>query len=233
MSGHLQRLAAPRNYPILRKTAHYVIKTAAGPHTKKMSLPLLLILRDILRIADTQHEIKQILNGRKVLVDGVPRTDMKFPVGLMDVLAFPQVKESYRILLNHDGTLKLSKITDKESKLKLCKILNKTAVRKGKIQLNLHDGRNLIVDDKKYKTSDTILISLPDQKVSKHYPLEKESNVFITDGKHVGEAAKIVDMHRMAGSTEDRVVLENQNGKFETLKRYVFVIGKEQPEVQI
>jgi small subunit ribosomal protein S4e len=231
MSKHLHRLAAPRNYPILRRIKHYIIKVGPGPHPKKASLPLLLVLRDMLKIADTQDEIRHILNDKKIIVDEKIRRNPKFPVGFMDTISF--LHHHYRLLFKHDGTIDLTKITDEEAKTKLCKIVDKTIIRKGKTQLNLHDGRNIIVNDGKYKAGDSIMITLPDQKITKHFPLEKHMLVYIIDGKHIGETAKLVDFHSMSGSTEDRVVLDRAGEKFETLKKYVFVIGKEKPEIHI
>lgn len=234
MSRHMHRLAAPKNYPILRKTAHYVIKVGPGPHPKKMSLPLMIVLRDVLKVGHIQSEIKHILNDGKVIVDGKLRKSPKFPVGFMDVISVPLLKENFRIVFNKDSSLNFLKIKEHEAKMKLCKIMKKTMLHKGKTQLNLHDGRNLIVDDKKYKSGDSVLITLPEQKITKHLPLEKDMLVYITDGKHIGETAKLVDFHSMAGSTEDRVVLHSHSGeKFETLKKYIFVIGKEKPELHI
>jgi len=234
MSKHMHRIAAPRNYPILRKTAHYVIKLSPGPHPKKASLPLLVVLRDVLKVGYTQKEIKHILNDKKVLVDGKVRKSMKFPVGFMDLLSLPLLKENFRVLFNKDSSLHFMKINEAESKLKLCKVMDKTLLSKGKTQLNLHDGRNIIVDDKKYKSGDSVLITVPEQKITKHLPLEKDMLVYIIDGKHVGETAKLVDFRSMAGSTADRVMLNSHAGeKFETLKKYVFVIGKEKPEIHI
>jgi len=59
MSGHIHRLAAPKRYPILRKIAHYLIKVNPGPHSKKDSVPLLIALRDILKIVQTSREAKK------------------------------------------------------------------------------------------------------------------------------------------------------------------------------
>lgn len=234
MSRHMHRLAAPKNYPILRKAAHYIIKVGPGPHPMESSLPLLVVLRDVLKIAGIQKEIKIILNEKKVLIDGKITRNPKLPVGFMDIVSLPLLKENFRVLFNKDSTLQFLKINDAEAKEKLCRIINKTIVKKGKIQLNLHDGKNIIVDDQKYKSGDSVLIKIPEQKITKHIPLEKNVLVYIIDGRHIGETAKVADFHQMTGSTDDRVALVDDTGKkFETLKKYIFVIGKEKPEINI
>lgn len=232
MSGHIHRLAAPKRYPILRKIAHYLIKVNPGPHSKKDSVPLLIALRDILKIVQTSREAKKVLNARKIYVDGVVRRDPKFPIGLMDVISIPDENKQFRVVFDKHGRISLIEIKDDEAKLKLCKIVNKKKIKGGKTQLNLHDGRNIIVEKDEFKTGDSLLIEIPSQDIKKHLKFEKDVFVYITDGTHVGEFAKISDFKQMPGPTPDRVVLTNPSGEsFETLKKYVFVVGKEKPEV--
>lgn len=233
MSRHMQRLAAPKKYPILKKESVYVIKVSPGAHSKDASLPLLLIIRDMLKLVNSGAEAKKLLNMRKIQVDRTVRTSPNFPVGLMDTLFIPETKQAYRLLFGEDGKIKLVEIDEKESQMKPCKILNKRTISKGKIQLNMHDGRNILVDDSKYKPGDTVFISLPSQEIKKHNSLEKGATVYITDGKHIGEIAKITDFLSMKGSNPDRVLLSAKDGDFETLKKYVFVIGQEKSEIKL
>ncbi|HDQ59647.1 MAG TPA: 30S ribosomal protein S4e [Candidatus Woesearchaeota archaeon] len=231
---HVHRLAAPKKMPILRKTTHYLAKSKAGPHAFKESIPLLVALRDVLGITQNARESRHLLNGRKVLVDQKVRTELKFPIGLMDTVSFPDVDEHYRVVFGKDGKVHLKEISREESARKFCKILNKVKVKLGKIQLNLHDGRNLLVDEDKFKTGDTLVISLPDQKVIDHLPRVKNSQVYITDGKHIGEIGKIIDFRPMPSSYADRVELTPEKGdNFETLNRYIFVVGKDKPLIKI
>jgi small subunit ribosomal protein S4e len=234
MSGHLHRIAAPRNYPILKKTAHYIIKVTCGPHPKKSSLPLLVFLRDLLGITHNYAETKKMLNSGKVMVDQVVRKDPKFPIGLMDVVSIPDIGKNYRIIFLKGPKVGAVEIPEKESREKLCKIMNRVIVNKGKIQINLNDGRNMLVDKKELKPGDSILVTLPDVKIQKHLNFENGALVYITDGKHIGEMAKMMGIKPMVGSNPDRVILVNKKGEnFETLKRYIFVVGKEKPELKI
>lgn len=233
MSKHMQRLASPKKYPILKKESVYVIKMAPGPHSKDNSLPLLLILRDMLKLVKTGAEARKLLNMRKIMVDKTVRTSPKFPVGLMDTLYIPELKQAFRLLFGENGHIQLVEIDEKESGIKPCKILNKRIISKGKVQLNLHDGRNIIVADTKYKPGDTVMVSLPSQEIKKHSPLEKGATVYITDGKHIGEVAKISEFLSMKGSNPDRILLSSKDGNFETLKKYVFVIGQDKSEIKL
>ena len=93
---------------------------------------------------------------------------------------------------------------------------------KGKVQLNFYDGKNKLAEKNDYKVGDSILLSLPDQKISKHLKLQKKATIFLTSGKHVGETGKIEDI------AENKIIYKDHNGELvETLKEYAFVIGED------
>src|SRR3989338_3611168 len=142
MSKHLKRHFAPKTWKIKRKGIKYIAKPSPGPHKIVMSFPLNVLLRDILGYANSNKEVKFILEKREITVDGIRRRDYRFPVGLLDVLSLKDINEHFRIILDKKGKMVLIKIGDEEKGLKLCKITGKTAV-KGKIQLNLYDGKNI------------------------------------------------------------------------------------------
>ncbi len=231
MKKHEHRIASPKRYPILKKEFHYVVKLGPGPHSKKKGLPLLLMLRDLLKISKTRKETEKILNSRKVMVDNRVVKDVKFPVGFMDTLTV--AGDNYRLMFDKHGDVNLIKINDKESSLKICKIKDKKMVAGGKIQLNLHDGRNILVESKDYLPGDSIVISLPEQEIKKHLPCKKEMLVYITDGKHIGEIAKILEFIEVPGLNPDKVILKLNDNEFETLRKYIFVLGDSKPEVDI
>ena len=58
-------------------------KPSCGPHKQRECLPLLLIIRNRLKYALTNHEVKMICMQRLVKVDGKIRTDSTFPAGFM------------------------------------------------------------------------------------------------------------------------------------------------------
>jgi small subunit ribosomal protein S4e len=136
----------------------------------------------MLKVCDTAREARHILNNRGVLVDGRVVTDAKFPVGLMDVLTLKETKAHYRMLVNLRGRMSLVPIEAAEANWKLCRVEDKTTVRGGKTQLNLHDGRNILLPKDAYKTGATLRIQVPDQKVVEHYELGKGAPVLVTAG---------------------------------------------------
>ena len=229
MKKHLKRLPAPRSWTIARKTQFWTTKPSPGPHPIEASVPLGLILRDMLRVCDTAREARRILNGRKVHVDGRAVTDPKFPVGLMDVLSFQETKAHYRMLVNTRGRMALVPIEDGEATWKLCRIEDKTTVRGGKAQLNLHDGRNLLLPKDSYKTGTTLKVQLPAQKGLGHYELGPGVAALITGGKHVGEVAHVLEVFRTRNPRANTVTFKEG---FSTDIDKVFVVGKEAPEVR-
>ena len=124
-----------------------------------MSLPMVVILRDMLGYANSSREVKYILEKKNVTVDGIRRRDYRFPVGLFDVLSLNDINEHFRVILDKKGKIDLIKIGKEESMLKLCRIKGKCVV-KGKVQLNLYGGRNIIVKEDEYKTGDAVLLDL-------------------------------------------------------------------------
>ena len=114
-----KRNAVPRFWSIEIKKTKFVSSLFPGPHSKKESVPLIILLRDILKIADTKKEINQILNARQVLVDNTVRTDVRFPVGLFDSVAIPSLNLFYRVTFNKIGHINAVKIDKSESSEKL------------------------------------------------------------------------------------------------------------------
>ncbi|MCD6455915.1 MAG: 30S ribosomal protein S4e, partial [Methanophagales archaeon] len=172
MEKHQKRIAAPRSRRIERKTAYWTVKPRPGPHPGDRSVPLLLLVRDVLKLADNSREAKRVLNEGNIVVNGRVRKDHKFPVGVFDVLSIPVLKTNYIALLDEKGKLSLVKMTKEEASRKLCRVNDKRMLKEGTIQLNLHDGRNILPGEKlgeQIKTHDSLLISLPDNKILQHF----------------------------------------------------------------
>jgi small subunit ribosomal protein S4e len=203
---------------IPRKKHKWVTRPRPGPHGMEESIPLQLILRDLLHYCDSSREARILLSSRGVLVDGKPVRDLKRGVGLMDVLSFEQKKEHFRMLIDAKG------------RLQLVGIEGKTTVRGGRIQLNLYDGRNILLDKNAYKPGDVLKISVPDQKIKDHYGLTKGNIALLVGGKHVGELARLEEYGKTRNPRENEVRFEEG---FSTSLRNVFVVGKKSPEIKI
>ena len=226
---HLKRLVAPKSWKIKRKGIVFVTRPKPGMHSKKNSISLNLVLRDMLKYAKTTRDVKVILSKGDVLVDGKQRKDHRFSVGVMDLIEIPKIKECFRVLLNKKGNISLVKLKPDEAKIKLCKIVGKSVIKKGKIQLNLNDGRNIIIDKNNYKTGDTLTIQLPEQKIKEHLKFEKGSFVYLSGGKHKGESGIIDEIIK-----DSIIKVKPEFGEsFETSKKFAFVIGREKPIIAL
>jgi len=226
----MKRLTAPRTWPVPRKTSKWIAKPSPGPHPVEQSLPVIIVLRDMLHHCDTAQEAKQIIGGRNILVDGRIVTDPKFPVGLMDVVSIPKTKENFRMLKDRRGRLVLTRIGSDESRWKLVRIENKVVVRGGKVQLNLHDGRNLLIEKNEHRTGDVLKIELPGQKVLASFQQVPGSLAMLTGGSHVGEMATVAGFEEKKNPMPNLVKFKEG---FSTIKPYVFVIGVTTPEVKL
>ncbi len=229
MSHHIKRIPSPKTWSILRKEKKFIVKPAPGPHNLRESISLAVVIRDMLNYAKTLKEVRALLLNKKVMVDGRVIKDPKFPVGLFDIISFPNINESYRLLINTKNKLYLKKLQKEESNLKIVKITTKKLVKKMK-QYGFNDARTLLSKEN-YNTSDSLIIELPTQKIIKHIPFEIGNLAYLTAGTHVGEVGKIKKVIKERKNTE--VIIEGKNGEFETLKKYVILIGKDKPEIKI
>jgi len=232
MSKHLKRLKAPRTVMLHRKEKTWTIKSSPGPHPLEKSIPLGLVIRDYLGLCDTYREAKRALAEGEVLVDGIKRKSHSFPCGLMDVISIPKLKKNYRILYNQKGKLTLVPIIDKEAEWKLCRIEDKTIVKGKKIQLNLHDGRNIIIKKDEYKTGDVLKISQKDNKITDVFKFDKGSVSMIIGGSHIGEVANIQDIQIVPSSKPNLATMKGKE-EFSTITHYIFPIGKTKPIITL
>lgn len=228
----LKRLRAPKFWKIPKKGTKWTVSPRPGPHKKFEGIPLQLLVRDILKLVETGKEAKTIIRKGKIFIDGKPRKDHAFSVGLMDIVAIPELKKFYRVLPTSKG-LSLTEIPEDGSNLKLCRINNKKTISKGKTQLNLHDGKNILVPKDVYKTGDSILLQLPEQKIVDHVKLEKGNLILIFKGKNMGSIGEVKEIIETRTREPNKVICEIEGNKTETIKDYVFVVGKNKPIITV
>jgi small subunit ribosomal protein S4e len=227
---HLKRVAAPRSWPITRKTSRWVAKPSPGPHSEEHGMPLMVVLRDLLHVADKGKEIKHVLHEGKVMVDGKVRKDHRFPVGLFDVISIPEIEANYRVMVGHDGKFKLIPVTDPGSKL--LKIVNKTMVSGGRIQLNFHDGTTMLASND-YNTKDSVILKVPEKAIDQHLKYEVGSMAYVINRKHAGTLGKIKEIRIIKSTAPNRVTITTPEGDFDTIEKYVVVVGKDSPVVDL
>lgn len=221
---HQKRLSAPKTYKIPRKIKKWIVKPSPGPHDKT-AIPLLVVVRDHLGLADTGREARRIIASGNILVDGIVRKDYKFPVGLFDVISIPRMDLNYRIVFDERGRYVPIEVEDYDKKL--YRINNKTMVKGGRIQLNLFDGTNILATNE-FKTKDSILMKIPEKEIIQHLKFEEGALVMVTGGTHAGELGRLKSYKIVRSSSPNLVTIEIEGKEYTTIEDYVFVVGSKE-----
>jgi len=190
--SHLKRHAIPKSWPIQRKGTAFVVKPNLGFSN---SLPILIILRDLLKVAQTRKEAKKMIHMKDILLNGKEVRDEKEGVVLFDIITLVPSKKNYKLTVLKNEKLNVEEIKENEATTKVAKIIGKNILKGKKVQLNLSDGRNFL-SDIKCKVNDSVLINLKNKKIEKCLPLSENSEVMVFAGKHSGEKGKIEKINK-------------------------------------
>jgi len=206
---HLKRQKVPKSWPIFRKGTKYVVSPKSN---LQRGIPLLIVLRDILKVVQNRKEAKRIIHAREVLVNNKQVSDEKMSVSLFDTISLVPMKKYYRAELLNGGKFSLSEIKENESNYKISKLVDKKMLKGKKVQLNFEDGRNLI-SDVKCAVNDSIIINLKGKKVEKCLPLKEGATAFIFLGKHSGKSVVVKKIYKEKGVAE----VESDNNSINVL----------------
>jgi len=179
---HLTRTQVSRRLPVPRKGTKYLAR--ASSHFRE-GVPVVVALRDMLKLARTSKEVKKMVNDKLIKINGKEVRDIKESLRLFGVLEADKI---YEVIILPTGRFKLE---ETKSTSRFCKIVNKTVLRKNKVQLNLHDGTN-IISDKKDKINVGYSVELDfNGKIKNILPIEKGKKVFVISGGSLGLKGKI------------------------------------------
>ncbi|QCS41657.1 30S ribosomal protein S4e [Natrinema versiforme] len=224
MTKHQKRLSVPKSWPVERKTETFTVKADAGPHGED-GVPLVVLLRDVLGYVDSRKEARYALSEDSILINGDAINDEQRPIGMFDIVAFPERGEYYRVFPDEGGRLALTEIDEDSAQSRLGKITGKQQVSGGDTQLTLHDGTNVIVEDD-YSPKDSIVIDNDDKSVVAHFPYEEGALVTAVRGNHGGKVGEIDAIDVTPGSGSNSVGVSTDDGGFETVEEYVVVIDE-------
>ena len=177
---HQSRTQVSRKIPIPRKGTRFVVRALINPQN---SVPVLIAVRDMLKLARTKKEAKKMIYNKNLKINGREVKDFRESIQLFNIFT---AGKSYVLTLIPTGRFVLEESDKKE---RLCKVVDKKLVKEGKIQLNLHDGTNILTD-KKISVQDSVYVDAK-SKIVKHVPFEKGKNCFIMEGKYIGNEGKI------------------------------------------
>jgi len=103
----------------------YAVRPSTGPHKLRESLPLSVVLKNRLGYALNYREVHTILKDKEinVRINGKPRRDVAFPIGIMDNIEIVKSGDHFRCLYDVKGRFVLKSIKPEEGKKKLCKVV--------------------------------------------------------------------------------------------------------------
>lgn len=233
----MKRYKAPKFYPIPRKVYKWTIHSSPGPHPIDESLPLAILLREVLGYASNLREVKYILNNGYVKVDGRVIKDYKFPVGLMDVVELTPEEKFFRMLPTKKMNVYPFEISKEESKIKPCRVKVKKNVRGGVFQLSFHDGRCMLEKDsekaRRIKPGDTLIFNIHEKTFKEHIPLREGVVGLVIKGRAAGIHGKIMEITHPDKLRPKIVYIEVNGKRIQTIKDYVFPIGVENPVINL
>lgn len=189
----------PKNWPVSRKGTTFVVKSNNGN-----GVPILVALRDMLKIAKTRKEVKIALNSRTVLINQKEVLNDKNGICIYDIVTLTPSKTNYRMGLSEKGKFVLTEIDEKEANEKIAKVVSKKTLKGKKTQLNLSDGFNAI-SDIKCNVNDSVVISFKDKKITSCLELKEKAKVLIVAGKHAGKSGTITSIDKERKMIEAKV----------------------------
>ncbi|KAI8577188.1 hypothetical protein K450DRAFT_251618 [Umbelopsis ramanniana AG] len=223
---HMKRLNAPKHWMLDKLLGSYAPKPSAGPHKTRECLPLIIFLRNRLKYALNGKEVQNILMQRLVKVDGKVRTDSTYPAGFMDVISIEKTGEQFRLIYDVKGRFTIHRITEEESKYKLCKVRKVQLGAKGIPYVITHDGRTIRYPDPLIKANDTIRYDVESAKITDFIKFEVGNVCMATGGRNMGRVGVIVHRERHIGGFEIVHVKDSLDRQFATRMSNVFVIGQ-------
>jgi len=171
--------------PIPRKGTKYVAKALSHPQD---SVPVVVAVRDMLKLAHTAKEVKEMLKSKMLKINGRQVNDYRESIKLFNIF---EADKPYVLSLLTTGRFVFEEAKKKNERL--CKVVNKHLVKEGKIQLNLHDGSNILTKEK-ITVGDSVYLDF-ENKIKSHVPLEKGKKIFIMSGKYIGYHGVIKALH--------------------------------------
>jgi len=181
---HQSRQEATTRLPIKRKGTTYVARASSDLEN---SVPVVIAVRDILHLAKTKREVKKMITQKILKINWVEVMHPNEGICLFNIF-----KADKEYILKLSPTKKFFLEETKDSKERLCKVIGKKVLRGKKVQINLHDGTNLIGDNK-IKVGDSVYID-NSGKVKRHVVPEKGGEIFAASGRYEGQDGKIIEI---------------------------------------
>ncbi len=199
---HLKRQKTTTKLPIPRKGTKYIARALSDIKT---SVSVVMAVRDMLKLAKTTAEVKRMIHQKLLKINGRLVKDHRESIKLFNIF---EADKTYILTLLPTRKFALEETKNKD--IRPCKVINKTLTKNNVLQLNLHDGSNVISKDK-ISVGDTLYLDLSG-KIKKHIALDKGKEALIILGKYIGLKGKIksVENNLIEISFEDKSAILNK-----------------------
>lgn len=178
---HQTRQETSTVWPIQRKGTKYIAR--ALNHVND-SLPVVVAVRDVLKLAKTAKEVEEMIKDKTLKINGRIVEDVRESIQLFHIL---EAGKKYQLTLLPTKKFSFEEIKGNE---RLCKIVSRRLVKDGKMQYNLHDGSNFIAKKDFANINDSAYLDLTG-KVKSVVALEKGKEALVISGKNMGVSGKI------------------------------------------
>jgi len=189
---YLKRQKMRKFWPVPRKGTKYL---AVALHEKKNSIPLVVVLRDILKFVKNKREILKLIRDKKISVNWKIIKEANYPIMLFDCISFPSIKKNYRAVFRNKK-IAFDEISEKHSERRNYRIIGKKMIGEKIIQLSLNGGRNLrCTKGETANVGEFVIFNLKENKVEKFVSLKKGSKIVVINGKHIGTHGEIENIN--------------------------------------
>ena len=233
---HLKRVVAPKSWMMNKLGGNFAVRPAQGPHKLRESIPIQVLLRDKLGLANNSTEVDTILHQKEglVKVDNKVRRNPKFPCGLMDVFELPKLNKNFRVLYDTKGRYTLVKLDKKEKDIKLCRVQKKFIGPNKICYFVTHDGRTLKFLDQDIEIQDTIKLNIRSGKVEGFLKMKVGNVAYCMKGNNIGRVGVIQNINKLDGNHDIVTVKDAGGHSFTTRNSFMIVIGNdEKPDIAL
>lgn len=203
---YLKRNKFDKSWPLPRKGNKYL---AISKHNQRDSIPLIIVMRDLLKLVKTKKELRKIMHEKQVKINNKEIRETNYPIGLFDVLTLPTIGKNFKALLSENKKIIFKEISEKEAETKIFKISDKKILGENRVQINFFHGRNIITKEKA-KVGDSILFNLKENKIEKIIPMEKGKNAVVIKGAHAGKTGKIEEIIARGGKSLAKITADKE-----------------------
>ena len=192
---HVNRKNIGNFWPIPRTGTKYL---AVSTHNQTSSIPLIVIMRDILHLVQTKKELKKLLSEKQVMVNHNIIRETNYGVSLFDSINIPLIKKNYTASLNEHKKMIFNETSEKSCEKRVFKVIGKKKLAGNTMQINLLSGRNARTKED-VSVDDSILYNTKTNTVEKIIKMSASKKAYVIKGKHIGTSGTIESIIEQGG----------------------------------